>query len=89
MSPPNKSISPQHIARPRVTPLSVLPVFFNLQDAPVLVVGNSEAIAWKAELLLAAGAHIKLVGQDPHQELQDIIDSMLIMRVMFRMSNMS
>lgn len=73
--PPNKAIPPRRIARPKVAPLSVLPVFFNLQDEKVLVVGNSEAIAWKTELLLAAGAHVLIIGKNPHQELQDIINS--------------
>lgn len=73
--PPNKAIPPRRIARPKVASLSVLPVFLNLQDEKVLVVGNSEAIAWKTELLLAAGAHVLIIGKNPHQELQDIINS--------------
>lgn len=73
--PPNKAISPRQVARPKVAPLSVLPVFFNLQNANVLVVGNSEAVAWKTELLLAAGAHVVLIGEHPHEELQEIIDN--------------
>lgn len=42
----------------RIAPLAVLPVFFKLEDRPVLVAGGSEAAAWKAELLAAAGAHV-------------------------------
>lgn len=75
MSPPNKVISPCRVSRPKVAPLAVLPVFFNLQDMKVLVVGDSEGVAWKTELLLAAGAKVKLVSQNPHEELQEIIDN--------------
>ena len=73
--PPNKIISPRRVARPKVAPLSVLPVFFNLKGAQVLVTGNSEGVAWKTELLLAAGAKVVLVSENPHEELQDIIDN--------------
>ena len=71
--PPNKKISPRRIARPKVSPLSVLPVFFNLKGSEVLVVGNSAGVAWKTELLLAAGAKVILVSAHPHAELEEII----------------
>lgn len=48
----------------RIEKLCLLPVFHRLSDAKVLVVGGSEAAAWKAELLRAAGARIVLVSQD-------------------------
>ncbi|AJY45062.1 siroheme synthase [Martelella endophytica] len=38
--------------------LAVLPLFFRLKGRPVLVAGASEAAAWKAELLAAAGADV-------------------------------
>lgn len=75
MSPPNKPLRPRRVARPKVAPLSVLPVFFNLRGAKVLVVGNSEGVAWKSELLLAAGADVILISSNPHEELQEIIDN--------------
>lgn len=75
MSPPNKIVNPSRVARPKVAPLSVLPVFFNLKDTEVLVVGNSEGIAWKTELLLAAGAKVCLIAENPHEELKEIIET--------------
>ncbi|MEP6342601.1 MAG: siroheme synthase CysG [Maricaulaceae bacterium] len=75
MLQPNKTISPRAVPRPKVAPLSVLPVFFNLQDATVLVVGNSEGVAWKTELLLAAGAQVRLVADNPSEDLKEIIEN--------------
>ena len=37
-------------------PLARLPVFYALADKRVLLVGGSDAAAWKAELLAATGA---------------------------------
>nr|WP_205624927.1 siroheme synthase CysG [Geminicoccus roseus] len=39
-----------------MAPLSVLPVFLGLRGKRAVVVGGSDAAAWKAELLAAAGA---------------------------------
>ena len=64
---------PKEIQRPKIAPLSVLPVFFNLQGANVLMVGQSEAAAWKVELLLAAGAQVHLVGKNLGPQLQALI----------------
>src|SRR5690554_55121 len=47
---------PNEIVPRRVGDLACLPVFFTLTGKPVLVAGGSEAAAWKAELLAAAGA---------------------------------
>lgn len=44
----------------RVEPLAVLPVFLPLKGRPVLVAGGSDAAAWKAELLHAAGALVQV-----------------------------
>jgi uroporphyrin-III C-methyltransferase/precorrin-2 dehydrogenase/sirohydrochlorin ferrochelatase len=53
---PNKS-------RPdRVTPLAVLPVFFDLIGKRVVAIGGSEAATWKIELLAAAGAHVQVLA---------------------------
>ncbi len=74
--PLNKIISPRRVARPKVAPLSVLPVFYNLAGAQVIVVGDSEGAAWKTELLLAAGAKVVLFSKDPHEELKEIIENL-------------
>jgi len=62
-------------ARPRMTELAVLPVFFALKHKPVSVVGGSDAAAWKAELLAAAGAHVTVVT--PEHELSDEMQELL------------
>ena len=56
----------QRAARPsrrgpaRLAPLAVLPVFADLRGRPVLVAGGGEGAAWKAELLAASGADVRL-----------------------------
>lgn len=52
------SRKPNDRAPARVAPLSVLPVFFQVQGKRVVVAGGSDAAAWKAELLAAAGATV-------------------------------
>lgn len=44
----------------RIEPLAVLPVFLRLSNQTAVVAGGSDAAAWKAELLLAAGARLSL-----------------------------
>ncbi len=58
----------------RIGPMAVLPLFHRLQDRPVLVVGESAAVAWKLELLLAAGAVPTLVAEDPVAEVAALIE---------------
>lgn len=48
----------------RIGPLATLPLFFKLEGQRVLVAGGSEAAAWKAELLIAAGAQVDLFAKD-------------------------
>ncbi len=45
-------------------PLDSLPLFMTLTGKPVVVAGRTEMAVWKAELLLAAGAHVSLFGED-------------------------
>ncbi|MGI6855275.1 siroheme synthase CysG [Mesorhizobium sp. 1B3] len=52
------SRQPSESAPPRIQPLSVLPVFFDLRGKRAVVAGGTEAAAWKAELLAAAGAKV-------------------------------
>lgn len=60
-------------ARPaRIAPLAALPVFFDLNGAPVVVAGAMPAIVWKAELLAAAGAHVSVFCEAPTPELYDL-----------------
>lgn len=56
-SQPNKKTR-RKAAQERIEPLAVLPVFYKLQGKRVLVAGGSDAAAWKAHLLAAAGAFV-------------------------------
>lgn len=58
----SKDSAPHEAAPPRIAPLATLPIFFLLDGQRVLVIGGSEAAAWKAELLAAAGAHVEVVA---------------------------
>lgn len=58
----------------RMEKLSVLPVFFGLEGHKVLVVGGSEAAAWKTELLLATGAKVDLFATDLSEGMLALID---------------
>ncbi len=49
---------------PRMGPLANLPVFFPLETRKILLAGGTEAAAWKAELLAAAGAEVHLYAED-------------------------
>ena len=52
----------------RMGDLATLPVFLKLRGKSALVAGGSAGTAWKAELLAAAGAHIRLVWDKPDAE---------------------
>ena len=47
----------------RMQALSVLPVFFSLEGKEALVCGGTDAAAWKAELLEAAGAIVHIAAR--------------------------
>lgn len=64
----------QHDRPARMGKLSVLPVFFGLEGQRVLVVGGSEAAAWKAELLLAAGARVDLFADEMSEGMVALLD---------------
>jgi uroporphyrin-III C-methyltransferase/precorrin-2 dehydrogenase/sirohydrochlorin ferrochelatase len=48
----------------RMQPLARLPVFLSLEGKRALLAGGSEAAAWKAELLSAAGARVEVCADD-------------------------
>lgn len=50
--------------RERMGPLATLPVFYRLKGKKVLVAGGSDAAAWKAELLAAAGAEVHVFAEE-------------------------
>lgn len=58
-----QTVSPQPNS-PRIAPLAVLPVFFDLRGKRVVVIGGTEPAAWKIELLAAAGAHVDVYAEE-------------------------
>lgn len=71
------SRQPSESAPPRIQPLSVLPVFFDLCGKRAVVAGGTEAAAWKAELLAAAGAevHVYAPADEVSGEMRRLVDS--------------
>jgi uroporphyrin-III C-methyltransferase/precorrin-2 dehydrogenase/sirohydrochlorin ferrochelatase len=47
----------------RIAPLARMPLFFALGGKRVVVAGDGPAVAWKAELLAAAGARVDVIGR--------------------------
>jgi uroporphyrin-III C-methyltransferase/precorrin-2 dehydrogenase/sirohydrochlorin ferrochelatase len=56
-------------------PLARLPVFLSLEGKRALLAGGSEAAAWKAELLAAAGAHVEVYADDICDALAELADN--------------
>ncbi len=63
------SWQPSEAGSPRIQPLSVLPVFFDLAGKRAVVAGGTDGAAWKAELLMAAGARVEVYA--PREQLSD------------------
>jgi uroporphyrin-III C-methyltransferase/precorrin-2 dehydrogenase/sirohydrochlorin ferrochelatase len=63
------SRAPSEIRATRIGPLARLPAFFALQGKRAIVAGGSEAAAWKAELLAAAGALVDVFAAVPGDEI--------------------
>jgi len=55
--------------------MDFLPLFFNINNASTLVVGNGDSAARKVELLLKAGATVNLCADSPIKPLQALIDN--------------
>lgn len=56
----------------RMEPLATLPVFFKLQGKLVVMAGGTPPAVWKAELLAAAGATVRIYAESPCQALVDL-----------------
>ncbi len=56
----------------RMEPLARLPLFFALEERRVVLVGGSDAAAWKAELLSAAGATVDVFAEHPAPTLRSV-----------------
>lgn len=59
--------------RERMAALATLPVFYRLQGKKTLIAGGSEAAAWKAELLAAAGAEVHVYAKELVQVFSDLV----------------
>lgn len=57
-----------------MSPLAVLPVFFDLRGKRAVVAGDGEGAIWKAELLAAAGAHVDVYTVEPSADLVALRD---------------
>lgn len=70
------SRQPNETAPGRIKPLGVLPVFLDLTGKRVVVAGGTDAAAWKAELLAAAGAnvHVFACGERTSREMQALLN---------------
>lgn len=51
------------------------PIFMDLNDKNVVVIGSGEQAAQKIRLLLKTTAHIRLISKEPNEELQALIDA--------------
>ncbi|TYC65402.1 uroporphyrinogen-III C-methyltransferase [Stappia sp. BW2] len=57
----------------RVGALASLPLFFPLEGRKVVLAGGSDAAAWKAELLAAAGAEVHVYAEDLGTAFEGVI----------------
>lgn len=70
--PQNKRVSR---SRERVGPLATLPVFYKLSGKKVMIAGGSDAAAWKAELLAAAGAEVHIYAEELDPIFADMLEA--------------
>jgi uroporphyrin-III C-methyltransferase/precorrin-2 dehydrogenase/sirohydrochlorin ferrochelatase len=57
----------------RMAPLAKLPVFWGLEGKRVLVIGGSDAAAWKAELSAACGAQVHVYAEELSETFAQLI----------------
>jgi uroporphyrin-III C-methyltransferase/precorrin-2 dehydrogenase/sirohydrochlorin ferrochelatase len=60
---------PQQTRTPRIQALARLPVFLDVNGKRAVVAGDGAPVAWKAELLSAAGAHVEVFAEHACEEL--------------------
>lgn len=53
--------TPSEAKPPRMEPLARLPLFFALEGKRAVVAGGNAGVAWKVELLSAAGASVEVL----------------------------
>src|SRR5437588_9654478 len=64
--------TPSEASPPRMEALARLPLFFALAGKRAVVAGGSAAAAWKAELLIAAGATVDIYAAETSGELAEL-----------------
>src|SRR2546421_3220194 len=64
--------TPSEARPPRMEALARLPVFYALAGKRAVVAGGSAAAAWKAELLIAAGATVDVYAAETSEELAEL-----------------
>ena len=69
----NTPLRPEDRRPARLNALPKLPIFLDLAKRSILVVGGSDGIAWKVELLAAAGGTIRILADDPSPELLAVV----------------
>ena len=70
MHPLEAQPQPRQRRTPRMQTLARLPIFLGLDGKRALVAGNGAPVAWKAELLSAAGADVAVLTEHPCEELR-------------------
>ena len=70
MHPLEAQPQPPQRRTPRMQALARLPIFLDLDGKRALVAGNGAPVAWKAELLAAAGADVAVLTEHPCEELR-------------------
>lgn len=58
---------------PRLDPLAVLPIFLKLGGRRAVLAGRGAPLAWKAELIAAAGAEVQVLSVEPEPELRESV----------------
>ncbi|WFE92604.1 siroheme synthase CysG (plasmid) [Roseibium porphyridii] len=59
----------------RVEPLASVPLFFSLEGKRVVLAGGTDAAAWKAELLAAAGAEVHVFAEQLEQTFERLLEA--------------
>ncbi|MCX2722336.1 siroheme synthase CysG [Roseibium salinum] len=68
-----KPVEPESRRAARVGALASLPLFFPLEGRRVILAGGTEAAAWKAELLAAAGAEVHVYAKELEPAFDDLL----------------
>ncbi|WMS43495.1 siroheme synthase CysG [Acuticoccus sp. MNP-M23] len=66
--------SPAEAKLRRLDALTTLPIFVDLRGKGAVVAGGTEAAAWKAELLAAAGADVMVYAENASPEMHALVE---------------